>query len=175
MLIFKKNPVIPGIIKFFLISVAAHAIAFGALFPGGHKSSSALSAAVQQPIEVSLIQENAVSKEKDMQCDAVYENPEKIVKPDVKTQEKLNAAEEIQNKDLVAMREKMQQQSAAGPESSQEMDCCKPGARSGGISAQQYNADAQGLKITRAPKPFYPQESRKNKERGQVIVAVSVL
>jgi TonB family protein len=54
------------------------------------------------------------------------------------------------------------------------MDCCKPLNANIKYEIDGSAGSAQGLKILRAPKPFYPQESRKSKEEGEVIVAVTV-
>ncbi|MDR2427003.1 MAG: TonB family protein [Endomicrobium sp.] len=91
----------------------------------------------------------------------------------IKSEATIAVLSEKQNESSSISYDELQQQHPNSKDM-QTMDCCRPSNINIKYEIDGSAGSGQGLKILRAPKPFYPQESRKIKEEGEVVVAVVV-
>ena len=98
----------------------------------------------------------------------MQKKPENDIEMQTKSNEDIISISEKQNENVFISQDEM-------PQHTQAIDCCKTRSIPSDITYDtDGSAGSNSLKIMRVPKPFYPQESRKSKEEGEVIVAVAV-
>ncbi|MDR1195650.1 MAG: TonB family protein [Endomicrobium sp.] len=165
------NPVNISLVKGLAFSIGIHAVFFGTVF-----SYNTVSMRQDTPsyIEVSF-EQGGLNQE--IICPPQKQQPSQKTENAMQTKlsEENIVSLKNQNEIMSASKDNFSQNAFSDSKNMQQtMDCCKPSNTNIKYDIDGSAGSGEGLKILRAPKPFYPQESRKSKEEGEVIVAVAV-